>query len=170
MSERLAGPLVALLDEILHTPPEQIIICGRHKHLAGHLYPEWAGRYRDQDVRVGLHSPPPYYEVPIHMRQFVDDLTERLSHPFEATLGGVVEFFAWVDWRFQWIHLFKDFNGRIGRVLLAALLYNLGLPHVQTAPVNTDEKDAYLTALRTADQGDLEPMRRVWLQRFFKAL
>ena len=104
------------------------------------------------------------------MRQFVDDLTERLSHLFEAALGGVVEFFAWVDWRFQWIHPFKDFNGRIGRVLLAALLYKLGLPHVQTAPVNTDEKDVYLTALRTAAQGDLEPMRRVWLQRFFEAL
>ncbi len=178
ISERLAVPLVALLDEILRTSPQQILIseewlCGRHKRLAGHLYPEWAGRYRDVDVRVGLHNPPPYYEVyevRVHMRQFLDDLAERLRHPFESTLGGVVEFFAWVDWHFQWIHPFKDFNGRIGRVLLAALLFKLGLPHVETAPVNADEKEQYLAALRAADGGNLEALQQVWLQRFIHAL
>src|SRR5688572_1467946 len=70
-------------------------------------------------LKSGKDLSTPYYEVSNPHAQFVDDLAKRLRHPFEATLGGVMEFFAWVDWRFQWIHPFKDFNGRIGRVLLA---------------------------------------------------
>jgi predicted nucleic acid-binding protein len=52
LSERLAVPLVAIYDEILQAKPDQIVIdsewlCVRHKRLAGHLFPDWAGRFRD---------------------------------------------------------------------------------------------------------------------------
>jgi len=77
---------------------------------------------------------------------------------------------AWVDWRFQWIHPFKDFNGRIGRVLLAALLYKLALLDVETAPLVLDVRKQYLSALRTADEGNLEPLTDVWLHRLAAAL
>ena len=85
VSERLAVPLVAIYDEILQSRPEQIVItsewlCLRHKRLAGHLFPDWAGRFRDVNVQVGSHIPPPFYEVPIYMRQFCDDLAERLRN------------------------------------------------------------------------------------------
>ena len=85
LSQRLAVPLVGIYDEILQTKPDQIVIdsewlCVRHKRLAGHLFPDWAGRFRDVNVQVGAHIPPPYYEAPIHMRQFCDDLAERLRH------------------------------------------------------------------------------------------
>jgi fido (protein-threonine AMPylation protein) len=113
LSERLAVPLVAIYDEILQSRPEQIIItsewlCVRHKRLAGHLFPDWAGRFRDVNVQVGAHTPPPYYEVPIHMRQFCDDLSARLLHLNQESVANCAEFLAWADWRFQWIHPFKD--------------------------------------------------------------
>jgi len=175
LSERVAVPLVAIYDEILQTPPDQIVItsewlCLRHKRLAGHLFPDWAGRFRDVNVEVGSHTPPPFFEVPIHVRQFCDDLAERLRHEPDGTLGGCAAFLAWADWRFQWIHPFRDFNGRIGRVLLAALLYRLGLPHVQTAPTEPDARRQYLNALRAADAGDLNPLTEVWMQRLFDSL
>ena len=122
------------------------------------------------NVQVGSHTPPAYYEVPIHMRQFCDDLAERLRHRPEVTLRGSAELFAWVDWRFQWIHPFKDFNGRIGRVLLAALLYRLGLPHVETAPTDPLVRGNYLTALQSADQGELTPLTEMWIRRVEEAL
>ena len=142
----------------------------RHRRLAGHLFPEWAGRFRDVNVRVGAHTPPPFYEVAVFMRQFCDDLAERLHHPVEATTGGLVELLAWADWRFQWIHPFKDFNGRIGRVLLAAILYKLSLPHVETAPMDPASRQQYLDTLHAADRGDLGPLMNVWMRRLLDLL
>ena len=169
LSERLVVSLVAIYDEILQAKPDQIVIasewlCLRHKRLAGHLFPDWAGRFRDVNVQVGAHLPPPYYEVPIHMRQFCDDLAERLRHDPGVSVRSAAEFLAWADWRFQWIHPFKDFNGRIGRVLLAALLYKLGLPHVETAPAAPRLRSQYLDALRAADMQSFVPLEDLWLR------
>jgi fido (protein-threonine AMPylation protein) len=36
-----------------------------HHEIAGALVPEWAGRWRDAEVRVGEHHPPPPYRVPM---------------------------------------------------------------------------------------------------------
>ena len=46
----------------LQAKPDQIAItsewlCIRHKRLAGHLYPDWAGHLRDVNVQVGAHMP-----------------------------------------------------------------------------------------------------------------
>jgi fido (protein-threonine AMPylation protein) len=175
LSERLAVPLVAIYDEILQSRPDQIVItsewfCLRHKRLAGHLYPDWAGRFRDVNVQVGPHTPPRYYEVPIHMRQFCDDLSVRLLHLNQESVANCAEFLAWADWRFQWIHPFKDFNGRIGRVLLAALLLKLALPHVETAPADPAVRRKYFDALQAADQGELDPLIQLWIRRVEEAL
>lgn len=166
---------MAIYEELLQSRPEQIIVtsewlCFRHKRLADHLFPEWAGRFCDVNVQVGYHTHPPYYEVPIHMRQFCDDLTERLRHQPEMSLGGSADLLAWAGWRFQWIHPFKDFNGRIQRVLLAALLYKLGLPHVETARSDSMVRGKYLTALQSADQGESSPLTEMWIRRVEEAL
>jgi Fic family protein len=103
------------------------------------------------------------------MRQFCDDLNERLLHLNQESSANCAEFLAWADWRFQWIHPFKDFNGRIGRVLIAALLYKLGLPHVETAPLDREARTQYLDALRAADQGDLATLGELWIRRFVES-
>ena len=177
LAERLGVNLAGLLQRLLHIPPGELEfspswLCERHKELAGDLFPDWAGRYRDLNVQVGQHTPPPYYEVPTYMRMFCDDLRARLHHlpPESANVQELAAFLAWVDWRFQWIHPFKDFNGRIGRVLLAALLYKLGLPHVETAPLSLEVRQQYLSALQTADSGNLGLLTDVWLHRLAAAL
>ncbi|HEV8328314.1 MAG TPA: DNA methyltransferase [Nitrospiraceae bacterium] len=175
LSERLAVPLVAIYDEILQESPKQLVItsewlCHRHKRLAGHLFPDWAGRFRDVNLQVGSHTPPPYYEVPIHMRQFCDDLSARLLHLNQESVANCAELLAWADWRFQWIHPFKDFKCRIGRVLLAALLYKLVLPHIETAPTDPAVRRKYLDALQSADQGKLDPLTEMWKRRVEEAL
>jgi fido (protein-threonine AMPylation protein) len=175
ISERLAVALAQLFDRLLRLQPEQIVItpewlCEQHRELAGHMFPDWAGRFRTINVEVGTLQPPPYYEVPVLVRSFCDDVTERLCHVRTGHVADVVEFLAWVDWRFQWIHPFKDFNGRIGRLLLAMLLYKLALPHVETAPTDPSRRQEYLAALRAGDAGDLEPLTKLWLQRLSNAL
>ena len=79
ISERLAISLVRILDQLLQAPPQDIIItpewlCQKHWELAGPLFPEWAGRFRTTDVKVGTLEPPVYYKVPLLVRSFCDDL------------------------------------------------------------------------------------------------
>ncbi len=175
VSERLAVSLARILAQLLQTPPHEIVItpdwlCQRHRELAGHLFPEWAGRCRTPDVKVGTLEPPVYYKVPLLVRSFCDDLAERLRHLDDENLPGIAEFLAWVDWRFQWIHPFKDFNGRIGRLALAALLYKLALPPVETAPTDPERRREYLEALRAGDAGNLDPLQRLWIRRLGEAI
>ena len=115
-------------------------------------------------------EPPPSYQVPLLVRSFCDDLAERLRHVHDDNLPEIASVLAWVDWRFQWIHPFKDFNGRIGRLVLAALLYKLALPPVETAPTEPERRREYLDALRAGDAGDLVPLQRLWTRRLAQAI
>jgi fido (protein-threonine AMPylation protein) len=51
-----------------------------HRQLCGDLVPAIAGRWRDRAVTVGGHEPPPTYAVATAMRDFAQDLNERLKH------------------------------------------------------------------------------------------
>lgn len=168
VAERLAVNIARWLDALLDQAPEDIFITPDwireiHRQVAGELFPDWAGRFRSGDVQVGTHFPPDGFDVPVHVANFCLDLDERLRH-----LSGsesIAELLAWTDWRFQWIHPFKDFNGRVGRILLVALCYKLGLPPIDPAVVGESEKTAYFHALRAADAGDLGPLSGLWLER-----
>jgi Fic family protein len=104
------------------------------------------------------------------MRQYCDDLSTRLSNVEKTKdIEKMAELLAWADWRFQWIHPFKDFNGRVGRILLTVILFKLRLPPVETASVEPKERVEYLKALRSADKGDLSALIQVWINRLLKA-
>lgn len=51
-----------------------------HSGIASDLVPEWAGRWRNADVRVGEHHPPPPYRVPQLMVDYSEDLKVRLQN------------------------------------------------------------------------------------------
>lgn len=62
---------------------------------------------------------------------------------------------AWLHHRFTQIHPFQDGNGRIARAIASLVLIKDGLfPLV----VTRDDRETYLNALRTADEGDLKPL------------
>lgn len=167
VAEVLAENVARCLEEILDGAPTDIIIApdwlqAAHRRIAGELFPDWAGRWRGTEVQVGTHQPPPPHDVPVHVRNFCLDLEERLRHLGDAR--SLAELMAWVDWRFQWIHPFKDFNGRVGRILLVALAYKLGLPPIDPAAQGI-QRNRYFTALRAADAGNLSPLKNLWLDR-----
>ena len=93
--------------------------------------------------------------------EFVQDEMERLLAMHEEhTKQGVppeVES-AWLHHRFTQIHPFQDGNGRIARALATLVLVRAGLfPLI----VPISDKDAYITSLEHADQGDLAPLVRL---------
>lgn len=115
-------------------------------------------------------EPPAYYEVLLLVRSFCDDLAERLWYVEDDNLPEIAAFLAWVDWQFQWVYPFKDFNGRIGRLVLAALLYKLVLPPVKTAPTDHERRREYREALRDGDAENLDPLQKLWIRRHGEAI
>jgi CRISPR-associated endonuclease/helicase Cas3 len=149
--------------DLLITPE---FICALHKDAFEGLFPAWAGQYRDRNVTVRKHTPPPYYEMPHLVRQYCEDLEARL-----AVLGAappianiLLETLAFAEGRFLSVHPFLDFNGRVARMLLFVLCYRLDLPPVELVP-NEKQKEDYLFALSEGDKLNWQPMIEVWEQR-----
>lgn len=134
-----------------------------HRIAFGHLY-EWAGKWRRLDVQVGRISPPPFYQVPALMYQFIDDLNFRLK--LVNSPDTLVQVLAWSHHRFVWIHLFTNGNGRTAR-----LLTNLILLLNQCTPIRLYHREGnsrshYIKALRSADEGDFSALESLILQGF----
>jgi fido (protein-threonine AMPylation protein) len=122
-----------------------------HATLLKNLQPAIAGRFRKVAVMVGAGTDPvtsatvPWKEVPEAMRSLMKwlDATrrKRTYPPWVAT-----EF----HWRFERIHPFEDGNGRIGRILMNAILQHGGF-----MPVFFDARNtvSYSNALGKAMKG-----------------
>lgn len=163
----MAVNIAHCLETVLDCNPADIDISGDwirgiHRQIAGGLFPDWAGRYRTAEVQVGTHLPPAPHAVAVYVENYCRDLAERIKHVDDAE--SVATLLAWADWRFQWIHPFKDFNGRVGRILLVALCYKLNLPPANPA-ADEASRTKYFNALREADRGDFAALNEVWMER-----
>ena len=77
-----------------------------------------AGKYRKVQVYIWHHTPPAPEVVPVNMKSFfqdIDTLTSRFAHN-----------------RFELIHPFNDYNGRLGRAIRLHIAikewYNFWIP------------------------------------------
>src|SRR3989344_3113478 len=92
-----------------------------HKQLFSDTKPEIAGTIRDYLVRVGSYIAPDWQDLPKLLEGCIAFCnTKEEMHP--------VEFAARVHYRFESIHPFGDGNGRIGRLLMNAILWHAGYP------------------------------------------
>jgi CRISPR-associated endonuclease/helicase Cas3 len=137
-----------------------------HCEIAGELCPDWAGQWRNAEVRVGEHHPPPPYRVPMLMRDYGEDLRVRLANASGRMDDLLLETLAFAEGRLLSIHPFTDFNGRVTRLFLRELLRRLELPPVDLVPTSPSGETAYRAALRSGDALDWRPLMRIWQQRF----
>jgi len=81
-----------------------------------------AGQYRNHAVRIAGSNVPTanYMKVPALMRELMDDIQKAEK--------DIIGFSTRVHSRFEQIHPFSDGNGRVGRLLLAAMLLKNDLP------------------------------------------
>ena len=142
------------------------LILDLHRQIAGGLCPDWAGRWRDAEVRVGEHHPPPPYRVPMLMRDYGEDLRARLENASGHMDDLLLEMLAFAEGRLLSIHPFTDFNGRLTRLFLRELLRRLELPAVDLVPTDAPGETAYRAALQAGDTLNWRPLMRVWQQRF----
>jgi Fic family protein len=98
-----------------------------------------AGFYRRHGVRiVGSNVPTAnYIKVPELMGKLVKEINQKNKN--------IIEPAAQIHSKFEQIHPFSDGNGRIGRLILSAMLLQKNLP---PAVIEVKEKGLYLSYLR----------------------
>jgi CRISPR-associated endonuclease/helicase Cas3 len=99
---------------------DESLLLDFHRGICGDLTPNWAGRLRDADVRVGEHHPSPPYRVPQLMRDYFADLKVRTAALPDSTDPLLLELLAFAEGRLLSIHPFPDFNGRVSRLFLGS--------------------------------------------------
>ena len=104
-----------------------------------------AGAYRHHAIRiVGADLPTEnYLKVP--------DLMARLAKDFQKTGGDIMTWTANIHARFEQIHPFSDGNGRIGRLLIHAMLLYGNWP---PAVIRSQQKARYYAYLNKAQRSD----------------
>jgi Fic family protein len=116
---------------------------------------EKPGEFRESEVVVRkgdgtvVHTPPPFSE----MQPFIDTFFAELAQRWET--GGPAEMGAFGLWMINWIHPFKNGNGRTARAFCYAcicLKYGFIVPGSPTViDLIMQNREEYQDALKAAD-------------------
>jgi CRISPR-associated endonuclease/helicase Cas3 len=146
-------------------PLDESLLLDLHRNICGDLTPDWAGKFRATEVKVGLHSPPLPHQVPMLVRDYFADLNVRLAELSDGKETLLLETLAFAEGRLLFIHPFVDFNGRATRLLLAEILRRQELPPVELVPSSDAARKIYIQALEAADRLDWTPLTKLWQER-----
>lgn len=137
-----------------------------HKIGFGWIFPKMGGKFRTVEVTISNHIPPKFYLIPQLMEDFIKDLQTRIKHlpkiEDENFLNELVSLLAWAHHRFLWIHPFKDYNGRIARLLNNIILLNLNLPPIELKVETKSGRKKYIEALQSADNHDYSKLEKIF--------
>jgi len=124
-----------------------------HKEIFGETKPDIAGKYREHLVRIVNHLAPDWQDV----KKLMNNLVKFINKSKVGT--NAVEFAARAHHRFEKIHPFGDGNGRIGRLLMNAILWHSGYPMLI---IEYKKRKSYYRAF----QKDEEEFVKYFLRRY----
>jgi Fic family protein len=140
------------LEDLVKTKPPitEHVIKNIHKIITTGIDDEYAGRYRDVNVRIlgAIKSPPRFEKVPEKMKEFVKCIARN---PDKL---NVIELSATIHYGLVEIHPFTDGNGRCARLLMNMFLMRHGYPVTMVLKV---DRKKYYDCLKEADKGNLKP-------------
>ena len=124
-----------------------------HRHMLGDVW-RWAGRLRTSEKNLGI----PHYEIPVALRQLLDDTKAWIEHGAYSPDEIAVRFHH----RLVLIHPFPNGNGRHARLMADLLVMSLDRDRFSWGSANLQDagalRRAYITALRAADNHDIGPL------------
>src|SRR3989338_534547 len=128
-----------------------------HKMLFSQTKPDIAGILRNYGVRVGDYKAPDWQDV--------DQLMKDLLVWYEKkhTLMHPIEFAGRAHYIFEKIHPFGDGNGRLGRLLIAFILYQNGFPLII---IEYKNRKSYYSALQKDENGFLLYFIKRYIKQF----
>lgn len=132
------------------TPITQHTIKDIHRIILTGIDDDYAGRYRDVNVRIlgEIKSPPRFEKVPKKMNDYINYIN---NNPEKL---NVIELAAIIHYRFVEIHPFTDGNGRCARLLMNLFLMRHGYPVTMVLKV---DRKKYYDRLKEVDNGDVKP-------------
>ncbi|MGN6221866.1 MAG: Fic family protein [Microbacterium sp.] len=170
VADIVAEELLGLLDDIAAgefsaKSLDDDLLRSFHERILVGIVPEIAGQWREVDVAVGKHLPPPWWKVQVLIREFSMNLSAQVEW-CGADLERQIEVLAFAEGSILSIHPFADFNGRATRAFLTELIQRFDLPPVElSVERDTPRFEVYTGALRAFDVGDPTLLREFWIDR-----
>lgn len=126
-----------------------------HQDLFQQTKPDIAGKYREYLVCVGSYRAPDWQDVPSLMKRLLllYHQQKKIQHPLLLA--------AQIHYEFEKIHPFGDGNGRLGRLLIAYILYKNNFPLVC---IEVKKRKAYYRALKKERIGFIQYFLRLYLR------
>ena len=124
-----------------------------HKRLFGEVW-SWAGEYRQTEKNIGIDP----INIAVQLRMLLDDARYWAQNDTYPPLEAAARFHH----RMVQIHPFANGNGRHARIATDIMLEDVYKhPPIAWASgfdlqADNERRDAYITALRAADAGDLK--------------
>ena len=128
-------------------------------HIAFSELYDRAGKWRVTHVTVGSFEPPAPNLVLQLMYQFLDNLNFKIDDA--KSWHDHLECLTYAHYEFVRIHPFNNGNGRTGRILMNLVALKLGYRPLDLYHREGDSRRIYISAMRSADSGDLEPLQRL---------
>ena len=144
------------LDE--HTEISVPLILQIHKIIFTELY-DWAGKYRSTQVVVGQLIPPAPKNIPYLFYQFINNLNYKLV--VANTEADYLDLLVFSHYEFVRIYPFNNGNGRTGRLLMNLICLKIGYQPLKLYKKQGDDRAVYISAMREADKGDFEPLKKL---------
>ena len=124
-----------------------------HRRMLGEVW-RWAGKFRMSERNLGI----PFYEIPVALRQLLDDTEAWIEHKSYPPDEIAVRFHH----RLVAIHAFPNGNGRHARLMADLLAMRLGGERFSWGSANLQDAGAvrkrYIAALHAADNHDVGPL------------
>ena len=153
---------------------DEASILAMHRALMEDEHPEWAGRWRTEQVWIGGSDYSPHLAdfVPPHHGRVPASIADLVAFMSRSDIPPLVQA-AVAHAQFESIHPFPDGNGRVGRALVHALLRSKGLTRNITVPISAGlltDTDAYFAALDAYHDGDPAPIVLRFSEASFSAI
>jgi len=150
------------MEEYTYSHLEDLL--NAHKMMTSGLLDD-AGTFRTVNVAVGQHVAPPQTQVPTLMEQLFDWLAKSEEH---LLIKSCV-----FHYEFEFIHPFRDGNGRMGRLWQTVILmaHNPLFGILPTESIVRDHQEAYYKAIEeSTNLGESTPFIVFMLERILEAI